>query len=176
MPLHAADVPKAGINTVCPISGKPANPKITYAYEGVTYAFASDTAREQFKKVRAESLYQQLGGKAAIDAAVESFYVKFLADKRVNHFFEDISMNRQRKKQKEFLSAALGGPISWTGKNLRKAHENVSGLNETHFNAIAGHLKSTLEDLKVKPELIKQVLAIVETTRNDVLNRPKKSE
>lgn len=159
-------------NTVCPISGKPVNPAITYAYEGRTYAFAQEGCRAQFIKARGDSLYQKIGGKAAIDAAVELFYKKVLADDRVKHFFDDINMNKQRRKQKEFLSAALGGPIPWTGKDLRTAHQDMN-LNETHFNAIAENLKATLEELKVDKSLIDQALAIVATTRDAVLNRPK---
>ena len=46
------------------------------------------------------SVYERLGGQPAIDAAVELFYKKVLADKKVNHFFEDVNMNRQKNKQK----------------------------------------------------------------------------
>ena len=170
----AVSIPTQGKpNTICPISGKPVNPAITMDYEGLTYAFAEDVCRTKFKTARENSLYQKLGGKAAIDAAVEAFYVKILADKRVKHFFDDINMNKQRRKQKEFLSAAFGGPIPWTGKDMRKAHANLPGLNETHFNAIAENLKATLVDLKIKPELIDQVMAIAGSVKDDVLNRPK---
>jgi len=170
----AATIPTEGkSNTICPISGKPVKPAITMEYEKLTYSFADNDCRTRFKTARENSLYQKLGGKAAIDAAVEAFYVKVLADNRVKHFFEDINMNRQRRKQKEFLSAAFGGPVPWTGKDLRKAHANLPGLNESHFNAIAEHLKSTLEDLKVKKELIDQVMAIAGSVKDDVLNRPK---
>ena len=72
LPLAAADAPKAS-NTVCPISGKPVNPSITYVYEDVTYAFAEDACRTKFISARENSLYHKLGGKAAIDAAVEHF-------------------------------------------------------------------------------------------------------
>ena len=170
----AASIPTPGKpNTICPISGKPVNPAITMEYEGLTYAFAENVCRTRFKTAREDSLYQKLGGKAAMDAAVEAFYVKVLADNRVKHFFDDINMARQRRKQKEFLSAAFGGPIPWTGKDMRKAHANLPGLNETHFNAIAENLKSTLVDLKIKPELIDQVMAIAGSVKDDVLNRPK---
>ncbi|NBR86297.1 MAG: hypothetical protein EB141_20720 [Verrucomicrobia bacterium] len=161
------------LNKVCPVSGKPVNPKITLVYEGQTYAFAEDACRTKWKAARESSLYHKLGGKPAIDAAVEAFYVKVLADKRIKHFFEDINMNKQRQKQKEFLSAAFGGPNPWTGKDMRKAHANLPGLNETHFNAVAENLQQTLVDLKIKPELIAQVMAIAASTKNDVLNRPK---
>jgi hemoglobin len=78
--------------------------------------------------------------------------------------------------QKQFLSAALGSPVKYEGRDMRSAHASLTGLNDTHFNAIGEHLKATLEELKVKPELIAKALAIVETTRNDVLNRPKETK
>ncbi|MDZ4288741.1 MAG: hypothetical protein U0984_12325 [Prosthecobacter sp.] len=160
------------VNTLCPISGKPVDPTCTMVYEGRSYPFAGEACRKKFNEAREASLYQKLGGKAAIDAAVELFYTKVLVDDRVKHYFDDINMNKQKRKQKEFLSAALGGPLPWTGKDMRTAHADLGGLNDTHFNAIAGHLKDTLTELKVKEDLIQQALAIVETTRNDVLNRP----
>ncbi|HEY1052209.1 MAG TPA: group 1 truncated hemoglobin [Prosthecobacter sp.] len=159
-------------NTVCPISGKPVDAAITWVYEGRTWSFAKEACRTKFQQARENSLYQKLGGQAAIDAAVEAFYVKVLADERVKHFFDDVSMDKQRRKQKAFLSAALGGPLPWTGKDMRKAHEGM-GLTEGHFNAIAENLIATLKDLKISQELIDQVIAVVATTKDDVLGRPK---
>ena len=71
------------------------------------------------------SIYERLGGQPAIDAAVELFYKKVLADKKVNHFFEDVNMNRQKNKQKQFLAAAFGGPNPWKGKDMRSAHKHL---------------------------------------------------
>lgn len=159
------------VNKVCPISGKAVDPSITIKYEGRTYAFSSDSCRTQFKQARENSLYHKLGGKAAIDAVVEAFYVKVLADNRIKHFFDDINMTKQRRKQKEFLSAAFGGPIPWTGKDLAKAHANIPGLTDAHFDAVAENLQKTLVELKVKKELADQVMAIAASTREAVLNR-----
>ena len=164
----------AEINTVCPISGKPVDPKITTSYEGRTYAFAQEACRAKWVAAREKSLYHKLGGKAAMDAAVDAFYVKVLADNRVKDLFKDVSMPKQHRKQKEFLSAALGGPLPWTGKDMRKAHEGM-GLTDEHFNAIAENLTATLKDLKISQELIDQVIAVVATTKDDVLGRPKKA-
>ena len=36
------------------------------------------------------SLYEQLGGEAAMDAAVGIFYAKVLADDRIKHFFDGV--------------------------------------------------------------------------------------
>ena len=48
------------------------------------------------------SLYEQLGGAPAVDAAVDVFYRKVLSDDRVSRFFDDVDMDRQIAKQKSF--------------------------------------------------------------------------
>lgn len=59
---------------------------------------------------------------------------------------------------------------------MRAAHANIPGLNDMHFNAIAENLKSSLEELKISNDLIGQVLALVGTLHDDVLNRPTKEK
>jgi hemoglobin len=119
------------------------------------------------------TLYEQLGGQAAVEAAVDNFYRKVLADDRVSRFFEGVDMDKQRAKQKGFLTMAFGGPHNYTGKDMRNGHAHLvkMGLNDSHVDAIIELLGATLKDLGVKDELIAQVAAIAESTRNDVLNR-----
>ncbi|MCB1204430.1 MAG: hypothetical protein KDN18_09235 [Verrucomicrobiae bacterium] len=154
----------------CFYTGNPAKPGLNVEYEGVTYGFCSEANQKKFQEERAASLYQRIGGKGAINAAVDLFYKKVLADERVNHFFEDTNMKRQHAKQKEFLSHALGAPTPWTGKDMRKAHEHLD-LREEDFNAIAENLVATLKELKVDDKLIEEVVAIVASTKKDVLNQ-----
>lgn len=91
----------------------------------LTFTAQSQTVNKIENKPTAvkESLYTQIGGQKAIDAAVDLFYKKVLADKKVNHFFEDINMKRQVKRQKQFLRSVLGGPIKYEGKTMEKAHK-----------------------------------------------------
>ncbi|MEX2579448.1 MAG: group 1 truncated hemoglobin [Verrucomicrobiales bacterium] len=154
----------------CPVTGNPSNPDLTTEYEKISYAFCSEKCVKTFQEERAASLYEKVGGRAAIDAAVELFYVKVLADERVNFFFEDIVMNKQKRQQKAFLSAALGSPVAWTGKDMRKAHANLD-LKESDFAAIAENLQATLVELELDAELIGQIMAVVASTKDDVLNR-----
>lgn len=157
----------------CPVSGEPVNPKCTLKYEGKTHSFCCGKCRKKFDSDLKASLYHRLGGKKAINAAVDLFYTKVLADENVNHFFEDVNMKRQHNKQKAFLAAAFGGPIPWTGKDMRAAHKNLD-LKESDFGAIAGHLQATLKELKVNPKLIGEAMAIAASTKDAVLNRKAK--
>tara|TARA_R110002096_G_scaffold16106_49_gene55340 strand:- start:9125 stop:9628 length:504 start_codon:yes stop_codon:yes gene_type:complete len=121
------------------------------------------------------TIYERIGGTAAIDAAVDRFYEKILADDRVNHFFEDVNMSRQIAKQKAFLAAAFGGPVPYEGKDLRQAHATLD-LTDQDFDAIAEHLHSTLTELKVDGKLVSEVMTLLESTRAAVLNRPETTQ
>jgi hemoglobin len=119
------------------------------------------------------TLFDKIGGEAAVNAAVDIFYRKVLADDSINHFFDTTDMAAQHAKQKSFLTMAFGGPNNYSGDDMRTAHAPLvaRGLNEDHFNAVAGHLQSTLQELNVADELIAEVMNIAGSTRDDVLNR-----
>ncbi len=158
------------VNEKCPISGKDVNPKCTAEYEEKTYAFCCGKCNKKWTEARKASLYDQIGGQAAINAAVDLFYTKVLVDDRVAYLFENVNMKKQHKKQKAFLAAAFGGPTPWDGKDMRKAHANMD-LTEEHFNAIAENLLATLQELKLKKEHVDQIMTIVGSTKKDVLNQ-----
>jgi len=119
------------------------------------------------------TLYEQLGGEPAVNAAVDSFYRKVIADSRINTFFFGVDMAQQAAKHKAFLTMAFGGPHHYTGLDMRKGHARLvqMGLNDRHFDAVLEHLGNTLRELKVAEPLIGQVIAIAESTRMDVLGR-----
>jgi len=124
-------------------------------------------------QVQDQTLFERLGGMAAIDAAVDIFYQKVLGDSAINGFFANVDMGKQRAKQKAFLAYAFGAPVPYSGKDLTEAHAHLvsDGLNDGHFDAVAGHLQATLEELGVAPELIGEVMAIAGSTRDAVLGR-----
>ena len=127
------------------------------------------------RRLGRESLYHKIGGAKAVEAVVTKFYERVLADKEVNHFFEYTNMKTLPKRQKQFISAALGGPEPWTGKDMRKAHEGME-ITEKDFNVIAGHLQAVLKELKVKEDHIAAIMKTVGSTKDAVLNRkPKKA-
>ena len=126
-------------------------------------------------------VHDRLGGETAIDAAVDIFYRRVLADAYINHFFKDADVEKQAARQKTFLTMqkafltmVTGGPNTYTGKDMRECHKHLvhdMGLNDSHFNHIVCHLRSTLAELGVAPELIKAVADIAESTRADALDR-----
>lgn len=119
-----------------------------------------------------KSLFERLGGKEAVNAAVDIFYDKVFADPELIPFFDNTDQDAQRRKQKAFMTYAFGGMTTYSGRNMADAHAEAraKGLNESHFNLVSGHLVSTLKDLQVPKELIDEVVATVLTTKDAVLH------
>lgn len=120
-----------------------------------------------------QTLFERIGGEGAVRATVLKMYDKILADEILAPFFENIDVEALRRSQSAFVTVAFGSPNHYNGKSMRAAHANSvnNGLNDTHFDLVANHLKSAMEELNVPANLIREALAIVDSTRADVLNR-----
>ena len=120
-----------------------------------------------------KSLYDQLGGQEAVNAAVDIFYRKVLRDPRINRFFEGVDMDKQIAKQKAFLTMVFGGPANYTGKDMRSGHAHLlkMGLNDSHVDAVIELLGQTLTELGVAQPLIDQVAGLANSVRDEVLSR-----
>lgn len=117
-----------------------------------------------------KSIYERIGGEAAVNAAVDVFYRRVLSDERISHHFDTVDMDRQRAKQKAFLTFAFGGPNHYSGRDLRSAHAALH-LDEGDLGAVLEHLMGTLTDLGVPLELRSEVEKVALSVKDDVLNR-----
>jgi hemoglobin len=119
------------------------------------------------------SLYDQLGGAAGLDRAVNLFYRRMLRDERTAPFFETVDMDRQAAKQKAFLTMVLGGPNHYTGKDMRAAHAHLQarGLSDVHVDLVIEHLGGVLKELGASDAQIAEVAAVANSVRGDVLGR-----
>lgn len=119
------------------------------------------------------SLYEEIGGDAAVDKALNVFYPKVMEDPRLGVFFEGVDVEAVKRKQKAFLIMAFGGPDRYDGRALRAAHRRAveQGLNDTTYEVFMGHFRSTLQELGVAEEKITEILAVADGGREEVLNR-----
>jgi hemoglobin len=115
------------------------------------------------------TLYDQLGGEAAVNAAVDRFYIRVLADPMLAPFFKGVNMARLKSHQFAFLSQALGGPRKYSGLEMAQAHALLS-IEQRHFDAVAGHLVETLRELAVPQNLIDEVVAAVAPLAKQIVN------
>jgi methyl-accepting chemotaxis protein len=115
------------------------------------------------------SLYERLGGKGAIHAAVEQFYERVLADPELRPFFAKTNVKWLKTRQAQFLTQALGGPALYQGQDMKKAHAHLA-IEARHFERVAGHLVGTLRALGVPQPLIEEVVAGVAPLAGDIVN------
>lgn len=121
---------------------------------------------------RKDTVYDRLGGKQAVAAAVDIFYAKIVADDTIRRFFEGIEMKRQKAKQRMFLTMVFGGPVKYTGRDIATAHARLKdmGMAKEHFLSVAGHLESTLRELDVPEDLTREVMHHVSSYETEVLS------
>ena len=122
------------------------------------------------------TLYEKLGGEKTVKLVVEKFYERVLNDDRINHFFAQVDMFRQKIHQIDFLTYAFEGSERYRGSAMREVHRKLvqeKGLSDEHFDAFIEDLVETLKELDISPALIEEALAIAGSVehRNDVLNK-----
>ncbi len=120
-----------------------------------------------------KTLFERIGGEEAVRATVAKLYGKILTDGLLMRFFEGIDVERLRRSQAAFVAHAFGSPDAGSVVNLRRAHQRLvaDGLSDQHFDKVAQHLRDAMQELDVPEGEIIEALAIVETTRVEVLNR-----
>jgi hemoglobin len=134
------------------------------------------------------SLYDRLGGDAGLMAISDDFVTRAMADPRVNwnrkgviqgglSIHHDRSMewnptpeNVQMVKTHlaQFLAVATGGPTIYQGKEMKEAHADMHITND-EFDASVGDLKATLDKLQIANTEQKELLAVIETTRAQIV-------
>ena len=119
------------------------------------------------------SLYTTLGGDEAISAALDHFYGKVFADPQLEPYFEGVDMERVKKHQRAFLARAFGGPNDYHGRDMRTGHTRPRnrGLDDDDYETFIGYFRETLDDFEVPREVTDEVIAIVNTAKEDVLGR-----
>ncbi len=124
------------------------------------------------RKPGSESIYQRLGGKAAIEAALDEFYSRVLADAQLKGFFVGVDMKRLISQQRAFFTQALGGPARYRGPAMKQAHAHLP-IEQKHFERVAAHLSGTLASLGVPGTLMDEVMAAVAPLAGEIVTTKK---
>lgn len=121
-----------------------------------------------------ESLLDRVGGYSAVELAVVRFYEKVLKDPLLAPFFANSNLDQQRKRQAKFLASVMSGNAVNVENYMRNAHRpyvQKMGLTDEHFDAVAGHLRSTLTELGVAGDALSDIMTAVGSLRAAVLCR-----
>ncbi|MBB2992735.1 hemoglobin [Mycolicibacterium iranicum] len=113
-------------------------------------------------------IYDQIGGSAAVTAAVDDLYRRVIADPGLSHYFDGVDMKRLKARQRSFLAAALGGHEPALVQDMREAHSHLD-IAPRHFDRAVDHLVETLSDLGVRGSVLDRVGARLAPLKAEVV-------
>jgi hemoglobin len=129
---------------------------------------ATDTTKTVTDTLAAQSLYQRLGGKAAITSVVDSFVARVAADTRINKKFARSDVGRVKTMLVDQICSQTGGPCTYTGRSMKEAHANM-GVTEGEFGALVEDLVTTLKSFNVPEKEQNELLTALGSMKGDIV-------
>ena len=120
-----------------------------------------------------DSLCKRLGGSDAISAVVKSFLMKMRTDDpdKLGRFWlyrGSDGVAREEQLIVDFVQSATGCDRLYVGRDLGPAHKGMR-LSSRDWERTFNFLKATLEEYKVPAALNAEVVALVESTRGQIV-------
>jgi hemoglobin len=137
----------------------------------ITAGTAIQTARAQ---VTQPSLYERLGGAYSIATVVDDFIERLLVNATLN---ANPAINEARTRVpkaglKFYVTAMVcevsGGPCKYTGRTMTESHRHLN-ITQAEWEAMVVDFKATLNEFKVPQREQQELIAIVGSTRNDIV-------
>ncbi|RKH18496.1 PAS domain-containing protein [Corallococcus praedator] len=117
------------------------------------------------------TLFQRLGGKAALTAAVQKLYARVMTDALLKPLFRRADVIALQRQMVAYLTQHLGGPALYRGPSMREVHAELN-LRPHHFERVAEHLASVLDEQDVSGPVAREVLAAMGTPEEAPARKP----
>lgn len=116
----------------------------------------------------ADTLYQQLGGEPKINALATDLVARAHADPRIRDFFDGVSDKKLAGKIAEQFCALSGGPCTYTGRSMRRAHAGLH-VSEAAFNALVEDLQDAMDAQHISSAAQNRLLALLAPMARDII-------
>jgi hemoglobin len=97
--------------------------------------------------------FDDIGGTPLVRTVVDVFYRRVRGDETVAGYFAGVDTRRLAAHQRAFLTAALGGPNTYAGRDLAAAHAGL-GIDDAAYDCVVEHLLAALRDLEVPADVV----------------------
>lgn len=121
-----------------------------------------------------KSLYDRLGGEAAIKAVVDDVVARAAADTRINAKFAKTDIPRLKFHLVKQVCAVTGGPCKDIGRTPEKIHHNMK-VTSGEFDAFVEDLTATLDKLNVPAAEKNELLGILGPLKPKIVEVPNSS-
>ena len=118
-----------------------------------------------------QSLYARLGGYDAIAAVADDLLARLRSDSQLGRFWEhrgEDGIRREKQLLIDFLCANSGGPLLYTGRDMKLTHRGMR-ISKDDWPKFIGHVKGTLDHFDVPQQEQAEVLAFIDSTEADIV-------
>ena len=136
----------------------------------VVWSVLMSTGAAWAESSKGRSLYERLGGKAAITAVVDTFVTKVGADKRINGYFASTDLTKLKRHLGNQICEASGGPCQYTGRTMKQTHAGM-GVTDAAFGALVEDLVAALDHHKVGKAEKDDLLAVLGPMKGDIVEK-----
>lgn len=157
--------------------------KLTLA-KGLRAPQAATALREALDEIMGQgkataTLWDRLGGEKVVRLLVRESGTAAATDPKLNftrggqYKLDEKGVDRMEQLLVEHVSAAGGGPLRYTGRDLTTVHKGMK-ITDAEFDVLMDHLRATLKKHKVADREANELAALVEKTRQQIVEVPKK--
>ncbi len=121
-----------------------------------------------------KSLYERLGRYDAIAAVVAALMVRIKDDDKLRRFYDHRGADgiaREEQLLVDFLCASSGGPMVYTGRDMKTVHIGMR-LDEEDWKRAMVHLTATLEAFEVPEQERSELLSFHEALKPQIVEVP----
>ena len=114
------------------------------------------------------TLFEQIGGESAVEAVVDLFYDRVLADALLVGYFGGVEMDRLKRHQQLFIGQALGAKRPFPGRTMKRAHEGLA-VTGAAFDRVVKHLAASLADAGLDEKTIESIAELLLPLKADIV-------
>ncbi len=121
-----------------------------------------------------KSLYERLGGYDAIAAVSDDLIVRIKNDDKLRRFYDHRGADGIAREQQllvDYLCASSGGPMIYTGRDMKTLHIGMR-LDEEDWQRAVDHLIATLEAFTVPEPEKSEMLAFIGSLKPEIVEVP----
>ena len=118
-----------------------------------------------------KSLYERLGSYDGITAFANDLLPRLMEDSQLGRFWQnrgDDGIAREKQFLIDYLSSCTGGPMYYTGRNMKTVHVGME-INVEDWSLFLRHAGATIEILQMPKQECDEVVAFVLSLKDDIV-------
>lgn len=115
------------------------------------------------------NIFDIIGGESTVLEITTNMANKVRSHPQLSKFFKKYKLDELKLILRSMLSYALGGPRAFRGKDIKVGHANL-GIGNKDFEEMKKIVETVLREMGIVDSLIVQLIKVMETRRNDVVD------